>query len=165
MAEEIIEVTPPASTLDVLIRRLRDPGARLAFRARRERLGGPPRGEGRRLRGLARCAEHRRRREGRAIARISTTAPDLDAADLEEVLGPATLLAMESERTDAELQLRLRQLTDARREEVEASDDARRHAERDLHDGTPAPPTRRHVRCRTPSHWPTRGESKTAPPP
>ena len=136
MAEEIIEVSPPGSTLDVLIRRLGDPGARLAFHVPGEKAWVNARGA--RVDELVASPGAQSivvRREGRAIARISTTAPDLDAADLEEVLGPATLLAMESERTDAELQLRLRQLTDARRQVVEASDDARRHAERDLHDG------------------------------
>jgi signal transduction histidine kinase len=136
MAEEILDVIPPRRAVDVIAARLRDPEVRLDFFVPgedgwvdaagtlvRDRVDAP----GAQVVVL--------RREGRPVARLHTAARDVAARDVEEVLGPAPLLAIESERTAAELRLRLRQLREARRHAVEVSDSARRRAERDLHDG------------------------------
>ncbi|SDS50459.1 sensor histidine kinase [Agrococcus carbonis] len=135
LADEIIAVTPPASVRDAIARRLGDPAATLAFD-----LGdgggwvderGEPRPESGRAATLATV-----RRDGRPIARIGWSAAGAALGEeLERALGPATALALDAARTHAESLHRLADLRAARRAEVLAADDARRRAERDLHDG------------------------------
>jgi signal transduction histidine kinase len=136
LAREITEVTPPDSIREVVAARLRDPQTQLAFHIPEEGVWVDELGE--RVEDptnetLAHTATLRR--EGRVVAQIRLGTPSAAPRDLEEVLGPATLLALEAERTRVEQLLRLRVLRETRRHVVEATDAARRRAERDLHDG------------------------------
>jgi signal transduction histidine kinase len=135
MAREIVAVTPPQGVREIIALRLADPDARVEYAVEDERLwvdehglavgeGGPPAQQ------VAVVS-----REGRPIARFRFATDRAQAADLEDALGPAAVLALEAERTRAELLMRLTALQDLRRRIVEESDAARRRGERDLHDG------------------------------
>jgi len=142
MVREIVAATPPHSVREIIAGRLHDPRAHIEFSVPGENrwideegqpadplpTGGSSSGAGQPKVAVV-------SQDGRAIARIAFTDPDVRPDDLTDALGPATVLALESERAGAELQMRLRALRTARRRVVEESDAARRRAERDLHDG------------------------------
>lgn len=139
MAREIVALTPPHSVRDIIANRLGDPGARLDFHVPGEDLwideAGHPVPE------TAPIPENSSRqqatvsRDGQVVARVTFRAAEARAQDLEDALGPAAVLALDAERARSEGLLRLEMLRLARRRVVEASDLARRRAERDLHDG------------------------------
>ena len=134
MAREIVAVTPPNTVRGVLALRLDDPGARIEYAVEDEGLWvdehGMPVADQRDQQHQVAIVS----RDGRSVARVRF-AGTARAADLEDALGPAAVLALEAERTRAELLMRLNALQDLRRRVVEESDAARRRAERDLHDG------------------------------
>lgn len=161
LAREITEVTPPRSMSALVAARLSDPGAVLQLRVPEgwvdedggvdEESGFHEDGavhedgrvhEGGRV-GEARPADggspHGQvavlSRAGQDIARVRLTRPGLTPADLEDALGPAALLALDAQRVRAEQSVRLRELREIRRLTMQASDQVRRRAERDLHDG------------------------------
>jgi signal transduction histidine kinase len=74
-------------------------------------------------------------RDGRELATVVHDPSRIDAASLRAELGPAALLALENERLQAALRLRLEELRASRTRVVAAADDARHRLERDLHDG------------------------------
>ncbi len=134
LSREIVGVTPPLSVRDLVAARLGDADAAVEFRVPGGSwvdghgvpvgTGAPP------ARGVATL-----RRGSHELARITFSTPGVRAVDVQDLLGPACLLALESERTRAEELMHLRTLREMRRRTVEASDAARRRAERDLHDG------------------------------
>jgi signal transduction histidine kinase len=135
MAREIVAVTPPNGVREILALRLEDPDARVVYAVEDDGLwvdesGAPVAKDGDPTHQVAVVS-----REGRSIARVRFATGRAHVADLEDALGPAAVLALEAERTRAELLLRLGALKDLRRRVVEESDAARRRAERDLHDG------------------------------
>ena len=79
---------------------------------------------------------------GRAVATISRNDRPIALVshagrlpDIEEELGPATLLALENERLQAESLAHLNELQESRRRIIETGDAERKRLERDLHDG------------------------------
>lgn len=133
MAREIVAVTPPNSVRDILVARLGDPQAQVAFFVPSAAAWIDE--QGRPLEAATSSQTATISRDGGPVARVDFTAAGTDARDLEDALGPATTLALEAERARAEVLMRLRELRISRRRVVEESDAARRRAERDLHDG------------------------------
>jgi signal transduction histidine kinase len=74
-------------------------------------------------------------RDGRVLARVVHDPARVDARQLRTELGPAALLALENERLQAALRVRLDELRASRVRVVTTADDERRRLERDLHDG------------------------------
>jgi signal transduction histidine kinase len=74
-------------------------------------------------------------RDGRELATVLHDPSRIDAARLRAELGPAALLALENERLQAALRLRLEELRASRARVVAAADEERHRLERDLHDG------------------------------
>jgi signal transduction histidine kinase len=74
----------------------------------------------------------RLQRDGHLLAVVSH---GVSAEELEQQLGPATLLGLENERLRAEILGHLEELRASRTRIVEAADRERRQLERDLHDG------------------------------
>lgn len=140
MVGEIVAATPPTSVREIISGRIGDPGVRLMFSVPGEGSwideeglpveSLPPEAEGA---GDLQTAVFSR--EGHTIARIVFSDAEPRLRDLTDMLGPATVLALESERARAEVMMRLRALRAARKRVVEEADAARRRAERDLHDG------------------------------
>jgi signal transduction histidine kinase len=75
------------------------------------------------------------RRAGAVVAVIDHDPRLADDLDLADLLGPAVRLALENERLDAELLLRLEELRASLTRIVAAEDQERQRRERDLHDG------------------------------
>jgi signal transduction histidine kinase len=74
-------------------------------------------------------------RQGRELARVVHDPTRVDAGQLRAELGPAALLALENERLQAALRVRLDELRASRARVVATADEERRRLERDLHDG------------------------------
>ncbi|MFG1622712.1 sensor histidine kinase [Kribbella sp. NPDC049227] len=74
-------------------------------------------------------------RHGQPVALVEHDAGLYDASELEEQIGSAARLAIDNERLAAEVQARMEDLRSSRTRIVETADEARRHLERDLHDG------------------------------
>jgi signal transduction histidine kinase len=74
-------------------------------------------------------------RVGETIAMVEFGRTDLDASALDSVVGAAARVAIDNERMRAESRAQLLEVRASRRRIVEASDQARREVERDLHDG------------------------------
>jgi signal transduction histidine kinase len=74
-------------------------------------------------------------REGSEVAHVVHDPARVDAQQLRAELGPAALLALENERLQAALRVRLDQLRASRARVVATADEERRRLERDLHDG------------------------------
>jgi signal transduction histidine kinase len=74
-------------------------------------------------------------REGHELAHIVHDPARVDAQQLRAALGPAALLALENERLQAALRVRLDELRASRTRVVATADEERRRLERDLHDG------------------------------
>jgi signal transduction histidine kinase len=74
-------------------------------------------------------------RDGRELATVVHDPSRIDAAQLRAELGPAALLALENERLQAALRLRLEELRASRARVVATADEERHRLERDLHDG------------------------------
>ena len=70
-------------------------------------------------------------RDGQPLAQVFVHRTD---GELEELVGPAARLAIDSERLQAEVRAQLTELLAARQRIVAAGDDARRHVERTIHD-------------------------------
>jgi signal transduction histidine kinase len=66
---------------------------------------------------------------------VAVVAHHTDPAELERGLGPAVRLALDNERLQADMRVRMHELADSRARIVEAADVRRRSLERDLHDG------------------------------
>jgi signal transduction histidine kinase len=74
-------------------------------------------------------------RDGQELAHIVHDPALVDAQQLRAALGPAALLALENERLQAALRVRLDELRASRARVVATADEERRRLERDLHDG------------------------------
>jgi signal transduction histidine kinase len=74
-------------------------------------------------------------RQGRELAHVVHDPTRVDAQQLRAELGPAALLALENERLQAALRVRLDELRASRTRVVATADEERRRLERDLHDG------------------------------
>jgi len=74
-------------------------------------------------------------RGGELVALVGSATGRPSAAALAQAFGPAARLALANERLRAEQLFRLHELTELRRRIVTTGDNARRHLERDLHDG------------------------------
>jgi signal transduction histidine kinase len=74
-------------------------------------------------------------RDGLELATVVHDPARIDAAQLRSALGPAALLALENERLQAALRLRLEELRASRARVVATADEERHRLERDLHDG------------------------------
>jgi signal transduction histidine kinase len=74
-------------------------------------------------------------RKGRELAHVVHDPSRVDAQQLRAELGPAALLALENERLQAALRVRLDELRASRTRVVATADEERRRLERDLHDG------------------------------
>jgi signal transduction histidine kinase len=74
-------------------------------------------------------------RQGRLLAHVVRDPARIDAHQLAGELGPAALLALENERLQAALRVRLDELRSSRARVVATADEERRRLERDLHDG------------------------------
>lgn len=133
LASALVAATPPQRLRDALAAAARDPQLRIAFRLAHgwvDDLGRPVSWPD-----DAAASAVKIQRAGDPVATISLARTDLDTADIETLLGPAALLALDIERMRAESLSRLAQLRDSRQRVVEAADTARRTAERDVHDG------------------------------
>jgi signal transduction histidine kinase len=75
-------------------------------------------------------------REGRPVAALLHDATLRDEPDLVQAVGAAAGLALENERLQADLRVRLDELRASRARIVDATDAERRRLERNLHDGT-----------------------------
>jgi signal transduction histidine kinase len=75
-------------------------------------------------------------REGRPVAALVHDPTLHDEPDLVEAVGAAAGLALENERLQADLRVRLEDLRASRARVVDAADSERRRLERNLHDGT-----------------------------
>jgi signal transduction histidine kinase len=75
-------------------------------------------------------------REGRPVAALVHDPTLHDEPDLVEAVGAAAGLALENERLQADLRVRLEDLRASRARIVDATDAERRRLERNLHDGT-----------------------------
>jgi signal transduction histidine kinase len=73
-------------------------------------------------------------RDGQPLARVFLDRPDRDSRELEDLVGSAARLAIDSERLQAEVRAQLVELASARRRIVVAADDARQRVERTIHD-------------------------------
>jgi signal transduction histidine kinase len=74
-------------------------------------------------------------REGSEVAHVVHDPARVDGEQLRAALGPAALLALENERLQAALRVRLDELRASRARVVATADEERRRLERDLHDG------------------------------
>jgi signal transduction histidine kinase len=74
-------------------------------------------------------------RDGERIAVVLRDAGLVESQELERTIGSATRLAVDNERLQAEVLAQIRELRDSRSRIVETADAARRHLERNLHDG------------------------------
>jgi signal transduction histidine kinase len=74
-------------------------------------------------------------RDGRRVAAIVHDAALDTSSELVHAAASASSLAIDNERLKADLRARLEELRESRLRIVEATDDARRRIERDLHDG------------------------------
>jgi signal transduction histidine kinase len=74
-------------------------------------------------------------REGSEVAHVVHDPARVDGEQLRAALGPAALLALENERLQAALRVRLGELRASRTRVVATADEERRRLERDLHDG------------------------------
>jgi signal transduction histidine kinase len=74
-------------------------------------------------------------REGSEVAHVVHDPARADGEQLRAALGPAALLALENERLQAALRVRLDELRASRTRVVATADEERRRLERDLHDG------------------------------
>jgi len=72
---------------------------------------------------------------GRLIGLALHNPGAITSADLDRLMGPAARLAMENERLQAELQVKVTEVRASRARIVSARDAARERMERDLHDG------------------------------
>jgi signal transduction histidine kinase len=87
------------------------------------------------VRALPTMAATRITRGGRLLAVVAFETAALPGADLERLLGPAALLAIENEALRAEVLAQLDRLRQSRARIVATADETRRRLERDLHDG------------------------------
>ena len=133
---ELGDSPPPGRLRDALARSLGDPSLQLAFPL--------PDGEGYvdvEGRSVALPAEGSGRavtfveREGVPLAALVHDPVLTDARELVTSVTAAARLALENERLQAEVRAQLEEVRESRARIVEASDEARRRIERDLHDG------------------------------
>jgi signal transduction histidine kinase len=73
-------------------------------------------------------------RDALPLAVVRLSHPDRDTREVEELIGSAVRLAIDSERLGAELRAQLSELRTSRQRIVMAADDTRRWVERSLHD-------------------------------
>ena len=121
------------SVRDLLAETLEDPGLQLAYWARSQARWVDAAGESVEL-PAARDRVTEVSYEGRPVAAMIHSTPPEDPA-LVQTVGAATALALENERLHAGLRARVAEVRASRARIVQASDEARRRLERDLHDG------------------------------
>jgi signal transduction histidine kinase len=134
---QLRETRGPGKLRDALARALQDPSLSLAYwlpeRSRYVDVDGRPvelprAGDAQ----VATVIE----REGRPVAALIHDPTLSDEPDLVEAVGAAAGLALENERLQADLRVRLEDLRVSRARVVDAADAERRRLERNLHDGT-----------------------------
>jgi signal transduction histidine kinase len=134
---QLRETRGPGKLRDALARALHDPSLSLAYwlpeRARYVDVDGRPvelprQGDPQ----IATVIE----REGRPVAALVHDPTLHDEPELVEAVGAAAGLALENERLQADLRVRLEDLRASRARLVDAADAERRRLERNLHDGT-----------------------------
>ena len=121
------------SVRDLLAEALEDPGLQLAYRARYQDRWVDAQGAPFALPGDERRVTEVSY-EGRPVALIIHSAPPEDP-ELVQTVGAAAGLGLENERLQAVLRARVADLRASRARIVQATDEARRRLERDLHDG------------------------------
>jgi signal transduction histidine kinase len=134
LASDLGEAPPPGTLREALATALGDPGVEVLYPRRdSEQLidrDGRPAELPARARAVARIA-----RGERTLALVVHDPVLVDEPELERALGSAAKLSVENEALRAEALAQLHDLSASRTRIVEAGDSARRHLERNLHDG------------------------------
>jgi signal transduction histidine kinase len=135
LADDLGAAPPPGSLQSALVRTLGDASLRVSYWLPGSQRYVDAAGRPITLQSSSGRAATLVVRHGQPVALVEHDSGLYDAAGLEEQIGSAARLAIDNERLAAEVQARMEDLRSSRTRIVEAADGARRHLERDLHDG------------------------------